>query len=590
MTISRQRTVASPAVLLGLFMADFVLVVWLLLGRGPSATPLLLAGVVGLAALGLLLYNRFSNNVRETSDALDQCERYLDGVADLSQNIQIIIDADHRSFVYVNPALEKVLGYKPEEFVRGGFDFFFSIIHPDDQTHVRRELDRMLNGGISPPSRNEEEFVQEEIFRIRNKWEDYRWVRNRRAVFVRHEDDSPFEILSVAHDITEQRGYEIALVQAQEFESLGTIARRLAHDLNNILMGIQGYSELGLEGHGDIGALQGSLEHVREGAKRATEICSQMLAFAGRGRVRITNHQLNEILRQGLPLVEAVMPDNIDLVLDLDNDLPPANVDPDQIRYALLNLVVNAMDMLGTQDGEVTVRTSLKHLTEDGEPKVQGLVGDFVCLEVQNTGPSMSQDTLDGMSNPFFRVQHPGRGMGLLTVRGIASEHHGGLYIESIPGKGSLCALYLPLAEKGPRPDEADESTLIAPGAHVILLVDDEPTIRAILRQGFENAGYKVIEAVDGVDGFGAFVRHRSSISVVLLDLSMPRMNGDELFEEIHKVAPEVPVILMSGYSQQDVTASLAGRGLTAFLAKPCSIKIALVAVQRAIGQTAPGN
>jgi DNA-binding NtrC family response regulator len=121
----------------------------------------------------------------------------------------------------------------------------------------------------------------------------------------------------------------------------------------------------------------------------------------------------------------------------------------------------------------------------------------------------------------------------------------------------------------------------------VVLIVDDEPTIRAILSQGFENAGYKVIEAVDGVDGFGAFVRHRSSISVVLLDLTMPRMNGDEVFEEIHKVAPEVPVILMSGYSQPEATAALADKGLTAFLSKPCSIKEALAAVQKALGKTA---
>ena len=122
----------------------------------------------------------------------------------------------------------------------------------------------------------------------------------------------------------------------------------------------------------------------------------------------------------------------------------------------------------------------------------------------------------------------------------------------------------------------------------VILLVDDEPTIRAILRQGFESAGYKVLEAVDGVDGFASFVRHRSSITAVLLDLTMPRMGGDEVFEEIHKLAPEVPVVLMSGYSEEEATAALSGRGLAGFLSKPCSIKEALAVMDHVLASVPP--
>jgi signal transduction histidine kinase/CheY-like chemotaxis protein len=578
------RTLASPPVLLGLFIADFLLLVWLLAAQ---ANPLLLTGTTLLAMLGLFLYNRFAARMREAEEASRQAEQYIQCVADLSMDVQSIVNAQHQSYLYMNSAVEKVLGFKPEEFIEGGLEFFYNLVHPEDLPQVKRDLDRMMDAGFQAPAPTHEEFVQEEIYRVRTKWEEYRWFRSRRVVFRRNEDGSPKDLLIVARDFTEQRGFEIALVQAQEFESLGTLARRLAHDLNNILMGIQGYAELGLESQGDNLKLNESLAKIREGADRATGICRQMLAFAGRGRLQITRYQLNESLREGLPLVESLLPENIQLVLDLEADLPKVSADPNQIRYALLNLVVNAMETMGTREGEIGIRTSLKQLTGEGDPTAPGLLGDFVCLEVRDSGPGMSEETLAGISDPFFRIKHPGRGLGLLTVKGIAAGHHGLLHTESVPGQGTVCRLYIPISAKETLADDGDEGTPILTEAGVVLLVDDEPTIRAVLSQGLENAGFKVIEAVDGVDGFGAFVRHRSSISVVLLDLTMPRMNGDEVFEEIHKVAPEVPVILMSGYSQPEATQALADKGLAAFLSKPCSIKEALAAVHKALGASA---
>ncbi len=577
------RTLASPSALLGLSMVNFLFLVWLLAGR---AGAVVLAAVMVQAALGLLLYNRFSARVKEGDAASRQAEHYIQCVADLSLDVQSIISATHQSYLYMNSAVEKVLGHKAEEFIEGGLEFFYGIVHPDDLPQVRRDLERMMGMKPHAPGAGDEESIQEESYRIRTRWNDYRWFRSRRLVFLRDENGSPREILAVARDITEQRGFEIALVQAQEFESLGTLARRLAHDLSNILMGIQGYTELGLEKREDPRSLAGSLAKIRESADRASAICRQMLAFSGRGRLQLTRHHFNEALREGLPLVESLLPENVQLVLDLEQDLPQVNADPNQMRYALLNLVVNAMEAIGTREGEISIHTCFKQLAGGGDPAAPGLLGDYVCLEVRDNGPGMTEETLAGLDDPFFRLKHPGRGLGMLTVKGIADEHRGFLGTESVPGRGTVCRLYIPVAVQEPLADEGDEATPIQADTGVVLLVDDEPTIRAILRQGFENAGYKVIEAVDGVDGFGAFVRHRSSISVVLLDLTMPRMNGDEVFAEIHKVAPEVPVILMSGYSQSEATHALADKGLAAFLSKPCSIKTALAAVHKALRET----
>ncbi len=581
------RTLASPAVLLGLFIANLLFVIWALAARGTAADPLLMTAVLVQGVLGFLLYNRLAARLRESEEGLAQSEHYIQSVAELSLDVQSIIDAKHQSYLYMNPAVTKVLGYRPEEFIEGGLDFFYDLVHPEDLPQVTHDLDRMREHGLTPRSQKQEEFIQEEIYRIRTKWDEYRWFRSRRMVFHRNADGSPRDLLVVARDITEQRGFEIALVQAQEFESLGTLARRLAHDLNNILMGIQGYTDLGMESRENPGKLEESLLKVWEGTHRATDICRQMLAFAGRGRLQISRFQLNEAIREGLPLVESLLPENIQLVLELENDLPVVSADPNQIRYALLNLVVNAMETIGTREGEVAIRTSLRQFGADGEGTPAGMLGDFVCLEVRDSGPGMGEETLSGIGDPFFRLKHPGRGLGLLTVKGIATEHRGHLQTESAPGRGTTCRLFIPIAAKEALADQGDEATPLPADTGAVLIVDDEPTIRAILSQGLENAGFKVIEAVDGVDGFGAFVRHRSSISVVLLDLTMPRMNGDEVFEEIHKVAPEVPVILMSGYSQPEATAALADKGLAAFLSKPCSIKEALAAVQKALAQTA---
>jgi CheY-like chemotaxis protein len=242
------------------------------------------------------------------------------------------------------------------------------------------------------------------------------------------------------------------------------------------------------------------------------------------------------------------------------------------------------MESMGSGQGEIVVRTYLKHLSGDADAAAKGLEGDYVCLEVRDTGPGMSEETMSGIYDPYFRLMHPERGLGLLTVTGIAREHHGTVFVESEPNKGSCISICLPIAENTPATLPEIEDTVPVAAGGMILLVDDEPTIRSILSQGLERAGFKVIEAVDGVEGFGAFVRHRSAISAVLLDLTMPRMSGDQVLEEIRKLDDKVPVILMSGYSQQEATAALAGKGLSAFLSKPCTIKDALAVVRRVLG------
>ena len=582
MTQLKLQRLSWTYLLLGLFIANFLVMAWLLFTAKEAPHVLLVASAMFIGILGLMLFNRMSRQSREINLALEHGEEYIERVAELSQDIHAIIEVDTQSYLYLNQAVEKQLGFTKDEFLQGGIAFFNELLHPDDLKGVLQRWERLLEP-VRSTSRAPE-VVQEEIYRIRNKWEEYRWFRSRRVIFARHADGRPWEILVVVHDITEQRSYEAALVQAHEFESLGMLARRLAHDLNNILMGIQGYVDLGLEAP-DAANCQEKLSRIGESTDRASKLCRQMLAYAGRGRLHVMRHQLNGSIREGLPLVESLVPENVNLVLELENDLPKVNADPNQVRYAMLNLVVSAMETIGNGQGEITLSTGMKYMDGSEASEASSLLGEYVYLEVRDSGKGMSEETLSGIFDPFFSKKHPGRGLGMLTVQSIAREHQGALHAESTPGEGTAFRLFLPVAEKEPEiPDEGDEGTPIVGGPGLILLVDDEPTIRSVLRQGLEKAGFRVIEAADGVDGFGAFVRHRSSIRMVLLDLTMPRMNGDEVFGEMQRMAPEIPVVLMSGYSQQEATAALKEKGLAGFLSKPFSVREALAVVHRVLG------
>jgi PAS domain S-box-containing protein len=568
--------------MIGLFFLFFIAAGAALLVEPAPHLPLLAVAVTGMALVGVLGIRSTAASARDTELALTEGERYIERIAELSHDIHLIVDAQNGGYLYLNPAVEDLLGYSMDAFLKGGSDYFHSLVHPEDLAVLRQQFDTHANaqavGGAA------DEPIHEEIFRIRNHHGAWRWFKRRRTVFVRFPDGRPAEILAVMQDITQQHAYESALVQAHKVESLGALVRGTVHDLNNTLMGIQGFAEIALEGSQDPNSLRSGLEGVQMSLQRASGLCRQILAYSGQGRIQISPHQLNDAVRESLSTIESLVPDGAHMVLDLQNDLPLASVDLIQARHALLNLVFNAAESLGIRGGEITLRTYLRAFS-GSEAGYQGLKGDFVCLEVRDTGPGTPAELLGEIFDPLYSTLHPGHGLGLSTVKSILEEHQGFVRAKGEPGVGDSTILCFPLAEKNPEIDEGDEGTPVVGVSGVILLVDDEPMVRSILRQGLEISGFKVLEAVDGVDGFASFVRHRSSISLVLLDLTMPRMGGDEVFEEIHRLAPEVPVVLMSGYSMEEATAALSGRGLAGFLSKPCSIKDALGVVTRVLAE-----
>lgn len=530
-----------------------------------------LSGILGFQLFQVILFH-----FRSTHSALEDDENYIRTIADLSKDLQAVIDVRSNTFLYMNQATEEILGFSAKDFTRKGISYFNELIHPDDRKQLEQPWRRLLAKDTSVSKDKEQ--IQEDLFRIRNKWDEYRWLRSKKIVIKRDSLGNPSEILMVAHDITVERSLETLLAKAQEFESMGLLARRLAHDLNNLLMGISGHVELALE-HDKKPNLAAHLKEIGGIAERAAELCQQMSTYSGQGRLTAMRHNINNSIRDGLSRIESLVPENIHIALDLGQELPTVDADPRQIRQALLSLVMHSTELMGNREGEVTISSFLQPIPEDSPYASTGLRGDYICLQVADNGPGLSEEAIEELFDPQYRLKNPGNGLGMLMVQGIAKEHKGALHATSSPKNGSIFRLFFPLSSTAEGKADTEDITMLSLGTGAILLVDDEPCVRSILKEGLECGGYQVVEAADGIEGLNHISKQRNAIKMVLLDLTMPNMGGLEVFREIKSKAPEIPVVLMSGYTSSEALQGF--NGLAGFLPKPCSVKDVISTAKR---------
>jgi len=374
-------------------------------------------------------------------------------------------------------------------------------------------------------------------------------------------------LLSVFEDLTEQKRAEdekraIAerMRQAQKLESLGILAGGIAHDFNNLLMGILGNADMAIMRAGDKERGLRHLKSIQQAAHRAADLARQMLAYSGRGRFVIEVVNLNDLVVEMHNLLESSISKRATLEIRLAEDLPSIDADATQMRQIIMNLIINASEAIGDNDGVIKISTgetmcdagrlAQYHLDDNLPP------GRYVFLRVDDDGGGMDADTRDRIFDPFFTTKFTGRGLGLAAVLGIVRGHRGAISVRSFPSKGSTFEILLPAsAAEAPRhatPNHPDVTLPVMSGT--ILVVDDEEAVRATASDLLSSLGYKVLTANDGKEGVEVFARHRDEIAMVLLDLMMPRMGGDKAYEEIRLLRPDVRIVLMSGYSEQEVT------------------------------------
>jgi PAS domain S-box-containing protein len=387
---------------------------------------------------------------------------------------------------------------------------------------------------------------------------------------------------------------EQKLTETQKLESLGVLAGGIAHDFNNILTGIVANNSLALTELPIDSPVREHLMEIRAASQRATDLTRQMLAYSGRGRFVIQKLDLSQVVEETAQLLNISISKKVSLAFDLARKLPPVEVDASQISQIIMNLVINASEAVGDQPGGITIRTGLmqadKEYLNKTEIAAPPPAGEYVFLEVQDTGCGISTENLKRIFEPFFTTKFTGRGLGLAAVLGIVRSHKGTLSLSSEPGKGTTFRVLLPCAAGTyDTPTHSPFSDETNSGSGTILVIDDEDAVRGVLGRILRTLGYEVVLARDGQEGVDQFMADPGGFVLVLLDLTMPKLDGAQVSSEIRRVNPTVPIVLMSGYSEQEATAHFSGKGLAGFIQKPFDLAALRGALTTALaGANAP--
>lgn len=388
-------------------------------------------------------------------------------------------------------------------------------------------------------------------------------------------------ILSVSRDITdlkkaddERRNLERQVQHAQKLESLGVLAGGIAHDFNNLLTGILGHAEMAMDCAGGGGQIRREIESIVKSAKTAADLCRQMLAYSGKGRFVVQPLDLNGLITEIDELLKTSISKKADLQLQLVDDLPAIEGDPAQIGQIVMNLVANASDALGGKSGTITVATSAVRCTAEDLTKfrMDGDLepGNYVSLEVSDTGHGMTEETRRKIFDPFFSTKFTGRGLGLAAVQGIVRGHGGAIEVRSRPDQGATFRLLFPGCDNPVADDterQPEPAALELDG--MILVADDEETVRKVTTRMLSHMGARVHTVCDGQEAVEFYRDEQEDIACVILDLTMPRMGGEEAFRAIREINPAAQIILASGYNSQEIAGHISASGLAGFIHKP---------------------
>jgi two-component system cell cycle sensor histidine kinase/response regulator CckA len=450
------------------------------------------------------------------------------------------------------------------EFLGPGNDWK-PLVHDDD----RERFLQAWAHGISSASSFEVEHRLREF-----STGSYRWHLSR-AVPIRGEAGQVVKWFGTSTDIEEQKRAEISLLAKQKLESVGLLAGGIAHDFNNILTGILGGASIAIESLPASHELQPVLDNILKSSERAAHLTRQMLAYAGKGRFLIESLDVVALLRSTFELIKASIPKNTEVVLEAADNLPMIEADSGQIQQIAMNLILNAAEAITADaSGTVWVRASARDFDRSAIDKLPSLSGEigagtYVVIEVEDTGCGMDAETKNKIFDPFFTTKFTGRGLGLSAVQGILRSHKGAIQIESEPGRGSTFRVFLPATQTAAASKPSDLRERVAGASETVLVVDDEEIVRQTARLSLERNGYKVLLAKGGAEAVQLFATSSFLVSLILLDMSMPEMNGKQVMQQIRRLGVEVPVLICSGYSESEVFKEFAGLDIAGVLQKP---------------------
>jgi PAS domain S-box-containing protein len=511
-------------------------------------------------------------NAQVLAESRATAARYRTIVETAAEGIVIIDPALQIRFA--NPQLARMLGREVRE-VEG--TNVLAHVFTEDAEYPPQLLRERLGGRAGPVR-----------WRLRGEGDRAIDVVTNAAPIV--ESGRLVALVVVVTDVTASRRLEERLQTAQKLESLGLLAGGIAHDFNNLLASIMGNAGLARTRLAPTSQAMPHVDDIERAARRAADLTRQLLAYTGKGRVDVAPLDLGQLVAEMGQLLSTVVGKGIEVRYELAASLPPVEGDATQLRQIVMNLITNASDAIGDRAGVIRIAT---HATRAERTRLSetyvddGLTpGDYVVLEVRDDGDGMSKETRDRIFDPFFTTKVAGRGLGLAATLGILRAHRGTIEVESAEGEGSTFRVLLPASLARLRESVAAEARPESPTlpGGVVLVVDDEPRVRQVIASALELAGYETLGAGDGLEAIEVLERNRERVRLVILDLTMPRMGGAEAYVELRKIAPNVPIIVGSGYGEQSSLMRFAAGELAGFLEKPFTLDTLYATVDVALG------
>jgi len=495
---------------------------------------------------------------RQAETSLRESEKRFRQFAETIEEVFWMTDPSGGEMIYVSPAYEKIWHRTCASLYAAPLSWL-ELVHPDD-----RERISLATAG----KRTSGEY--DERYRIQRADGTLRWIHDR-AFPVRDSHGTVLRIVGTAEDITESKQVEAQLLRSQRMESIGTLAGGIAHDLNNVLTPIMMSVELLKLQETNVRRLN-IFSTIENSARRGAEMVQQVLSFARGVEGRQLAVEVGRLIKEIEKITNETFLKNIQVRSMIQKDLWGVQGDPTQLHQVLLNLCVNARDAM-PNGGRLKLSAGNVVLDEHfAAQSAEARPGPHVLIEVEDSGAGMPPEVLERIFEPFFTTKELGKGtgLGLSTTLAIIKGHHGFLRVQSEVGKGTKFQIYLSAhAAAGAQEGKPVETELPHGNGELVLVVDDEVTVRQIISQTLETFGYRVLLAADGVEASTLFTTHQQEIAVVLTDMMMPVMDGLATIQVLMRMNPQVRIIAASGLGVKDMVAKATAAGVKQFIPKP---------------------
>ncbi|MDD5285708.1 MAG: response regulator [Desulfuromonadaceae bacterium] len=499
-------------------------------------------------------------NLRKSENRLLHAQR----IAKIG-NWELVLESDS---IWLSDEARRILHLDPSDNMIS-YQMFIANIHPDDRKKVEAAVTDAIEHSGSYSIDHQLLLAGGAVCHLHSEAEV---IKNWNAV--------PIRLEGTIQDITDRKKFEEEkqlleqqFHQTQKLESLGVLAGGIAHDFNNILAIIIGYCSLVKM---DYKTAEDHMPAIEKAVDRAAALCRQMLAYAGKAQIVRSKFNFRMLVGEMINMLKSTLPQNVEIRADLSAETPSINGDASQIRQIVMNMIINAAEAIGEEQGVIRVslakRTIVAGQSEkdyNGQPI---LPGSYLCLEVTDNGCGMDEETKWRIFEPFFTTKFTGRGLGMSAVLGIVMSHGGALQLFSQPGEGTTFKVYLPL-QKSDIAEESPEQVSSAAwkGNGTILLVEDEQQVALVAKTMLEAMGFTVIGAENGKKALELYQRHAADITLVLSDIDIPGMDGYALFHELKKIKPGLPIIISSGFGDALVTSRLPREEMAGLISKPYS-------------------